>query len=269
MADEEIPHSPQVVKLDTKIAEYQRQIRSITLGRRIGFGVGVGLIVLSIAMIVVTVIAGSDSGWLYGAVLVPALTIVAWMTIGDLTEGSTDERARAREQLRLSQIKRSEFLAGKVPPSQTIRSRYRDSLPDLIGRLRRRADRYQRASTMLQSSVIIGSLASAAVTATFADSADGRLAAVGLSLIVGICASFSTTFRFREKGANLQSTATDIEREYRMSALSVGDYAEVSEEKRLQTLAERVEEIRQRHAEREGELSQPSDVQQSGAIELQ
>jgi hypothetical protein len=91
-----------------------------------------------------------------------------------------------------------------------------------------------------------------------------RIAAVSISLVVGIAASCSLTFRIRERGETLQKTATDIEREYRAAELRIGDYGDgIDDRLRFRKLVERVESLRDEQAARERALDQPPNLQQS------
>lgn len=266
MASDQLPLSPEVVKLDTQISDYQHQIRSITASRIGGFGFAAVLTVTGISLIVAAVTLRSD-GFQLAAIVVSAVALVSWLAVADVTSGSVEERRLLTERLRLVQIKRADYLAGKTHTSQTVRSRYREDIPDLVAKIRRRAATYQRLYVLMQSVVIVGALTSSAVTALFAGTPRGRLGAVFLTLLVGVCASGMNTFRIREKGENVQMSANAIEKEYRLCGLRLGEYSDLDEPSRLRLLAERVESVREAQAERERELNQPPAVRQATGME--
>ncbi|HEX2300984.1 MAG TPA: hypothetical protein VHH34_21160, partial [Pseudonocardiaceae bacterium] len=87
-----------------------------------------------------------------------------------------------------------------------------------------------------------------------------------ISLLVGVAASCSLTFRVRERGDTLQQTATDIEREYRAAELRIGDYADEPDDgRRFRKLVERIEGMRAEQAQKERALDQPPDPHQSSS----
>jgi hypothetical protein len=119
------------------------------------------------------------------------------------------------------------------------------------------------APSLLQLTIIVGSLSTSAVTA-LANTVDLKAIAVGISLAVGVAASCSLTFRLRERGEALQQTAMDIERQYRAAELQIGDYADEPDEKaRFRKLVERIEELRAEQSKKERALDQAPDLHQS------
>jgi hypothetical protein len=266
MPPEDLSLSPLVVRLDTEIARLRREIWNINIGIRVGAVIAIVLGVSEIAVIVTAIIKGG--GWVYGAMFLGFMLLIVG---GGVAEGLSETPAEKRaleQKLRLTQIKRTEFLAGKAELPTTLRSRYKEDLPDLIESYKRRANQYRRLYTSLQLVIIVGSLTASAVTAAFAASLEGRIGAVSLTLLVGIGASCSANFRPREKSQSISLTANAIEKEFRMSALGLGEYLDKDDATKLQILIERVEEIRAAQSDRERELDQPSDPQQSGSIDL-
>lgn len=138
--------------------------------------------------------------------------------------------------------------------------RYREAMPDLIARLRARANRTRSINNVTQAFVIVASLTASAVTGLFGEDAKVRIAIVAVTLAAAIASSMGSSFKLRERAAQLQKTADLIEIEFRAVELQIGDYGNcVSRKERLRKFVIKVEGLRGDHMARERQLDQPAD----------
>ncbi|SMC98925.1 hypothetical protein SAMN05661093_03609 [Kibdelosporangium aridum] len=87
-----------------------------------------------------------------------------------------------------------------------------------------------------------------------------RVAAVVNTLLVGLAATVSTYFKFKERSLNHQAFADTLETELRAAELRIGDYVGKSDDAVLEQLIARVESARAEHNLLERQLDQASEV---------
>ncbi len=142
-------------------------------------------------------------------------------------------------------------------------TRYKHALPNLIDSYRRRADRFRNWYICTQIVIII---LSATVTSLAGGWLDRYIALPWtvpvLSGVVSILTSVTLFFRFREKGANLQQTADEMDLEYTACSLGIGDYKGMDEREALTLLIERAEALRKEQQQRQQQLEQSSQAEQ-------
>lgn len=140
--------------------------------------------------------------------------------------------------------------------------RYRDELPEVISQYRDEANKYRRVHNRLQSVIIIGSVATSAITTASVSYEKVRWFAVAVSALVGLAAGFTGYFKYRERSFNLQQTADSIEREYESVLLRVGRYSNKGEAEAYMLFATVVEDLRDEQNKRQQQLDQPVEVRQ-------
>jgi hypothetical protein len=138
--------------------------------------------------------------------------------------------------------------------------RYRDDLPDVITGLKEEANRYRRWANYFQAVIIIGSVATSAITTASVSYQQVRWVAVGVSAVAGLAAGFIGYFKYRERSYHSQHSADSIEREYESVELRVGRYEGMSEKKAYASFCAYVEYLRDEQAKRQQQLDQPADV---------
>ncbi len=142
-------------------------------------------------------------------------------------------------------------------------TQYKRSLPNLIASYRKRADWHRGWYVWTQIFVII---LSATVTSLSGGWLDHYVALSWtipvLSGIVSILTSITLFFRLREKGANLQQTADEMDLEYTACSLGIGDYKGMDEREALTLLIERAEALRKEQQQRQQQLEQSSHAEQ-------
>lgn len=138
--------------------------------------------------------------------------------------------------------------------------RYRDDMPDVVSQYREEADRNRKVHNRLQSIVIIGSVATSAITTASVSYSQARWSAVGVSAAVGLAAGFMGYFKYHERAFSAQQAADAIEREYEAVVLRVGKYITREDKEAYALFAEVVESIRDEQNKRQQQLDQPVAV---------
>ncbi|WP_211590357.1 SLATT domain-containing protein [Microbispora sp. H11081] len=159
-------------------------------------------------------------------------------------------------------LKASE-LALSVKERRTI---YReDAVRDIKG-LRKESKYYRRIHNLMQSAVIVGSLATTTVSGLAVEQDNLRWASVASSFVVGIAAGFTGYFKFKERGFYLQQTADAIEQEWHAVELGIGRYKRIpKEEEQLAEFVEEVERLKSEQRKREQNLEQPPESRESAS----
>jgi Protein of unknown function (DUF4231) len=176
----------------------------------------------------------------------------------------------------LTRLEKYDIALRKTKTSQTVKGdegallaehkRYRDELPAVVATLRKEADRYRRWHNFFQGIIIIGSVATSAITTASVSYEQARWIAVGVSAVVGLSAGFTGYFKYRERSFNLQQTADSIEREYESVELRVGRYFNYkSEADAYKEFANFVENIRDEQSKRQQQLDQPTEAKREQA----
>lgn len=142
---------------------------------------------------------------------------------------------------------------------QQRRSAYKEESERDVTALRAASARYRRIHNLLQSVVIVGSLATTTVSSLSLGAFDIRWATVGFSVSVGLAAGFSGYFKFRERSYYLQVTADSIEQEWTAVELGIGRYRNLSESDALAEFVTEVHRLRTEQQKREQNLDQPSE----------
>jgi Protein of unknown function (DUF4231) len=256
--DLQLPPPPELAEIDESIERMRFELRRL---RRTWFlivgSIGLWVLVLTTFVVLGITVNGSFFAGVGGTFFVGLFTLIQ---VADELNDPRPAMYETRRDLERARAERREQLAGRAKRSAIPYARYKEHLPYLVESYRRRAGRYQRGYVLLQACVIVGSFSASAIVAASRDEA-GRIAAIVVSLTVSVAASFLLTFRLRERGDNLQSTANEIEREYRAAELRIGRYAEERDDRRrLLLLVERIEDLRFQQADVARQLEQPPDV---------
>jgi hypothetical protein len=262
---EVMPSPPEVYDLDHEIQDLEEEHRELLIRWRWSVGAaGMLISVIVLAVAVLVSVANADDYSLLGPICF--LSFIGVTFCVSYAIDNRLQRIGIRRELQRWKLARSKILTGRATRSAEPYARYKEHLPALAEHYKMRAQRYRRIFVALQLVIIIGSLSASAITALLV-SASTRYISVAVSLIVGIAASCSLTFRLRERGENLQQMGNDIECEYRAAELQIGDYSVGKDEKqRLRQLVERIETLRAEQAVKERNLEQPPDVQQSSTF---
>lgn len=261
---DQMPPPPEAAEVDQALQELDDEVAELRFRWRWAIAGVVAIALAEAGAITAAAVTGSQD-----LITLPAVGgVVAFIGGGLCIAYALDNRNNRigldRERRRL-EVERREVLAGRAKRSAAPYARYKEHLPFLAEHYKLRATRYRRIYVMLQLIVIVGSFSASAVTALITSS-DTKVLPVGITLLVGVAASCSLTFRLRERGETLQQTAMDIEREYRAAELRIGDYADDADDsRRFRRLVERVELMRAEQAQKERALDQPPDLQQSSS----
>ncbi|MFF2627859.1 DUF4231 domain-containing protein [Kitasatospora griseola] len=176
-------------------------------------------------------------------------------------EWESDEIATLELELELAVERKRLGVAGLALPSQTKRHLYLEAVPSLIEQYRVEQKHYRRIHNLLQSVLIIGSLATSTLAA-LGDSIPGnRWATVGVSFSVGIAAGFTGYFKFRERSFHLQQTADSIEEELVAVELKISRYKSIANDgDALADFTDRVESMKNEQRKRQQQLDQPTEA---------
>ncbi|WP_371476361.1 DUF4231 domain-containing protein [Kitasatospora sp. NBC_00315] len=234
---------------------------------------GIGILAGTVALCLAIALAGRVS-WpvlarLDGicAVLATAGGVLNWRVRTRVRRTAFSSRSvlegrqeRGREALR-------HFTASTYPELEVRHRYYRQDVFEFIRQYQAESLKYRRTHNWLQSVIIIGSL----LTTTIAALADAlpahRWTTVAVSLLVGLAASFTGYFKFRERSFYLQQTADAIEQELNAATFRVGDYAGLaSEAESLARLTDRVEAIRGEQRRRQQQLDQPTENHEAATV---
>ncbi|WP_230519713.1 DUF4231 domain-containing protein [Salinispora arenicola] len=143
---------------------------------------------------------------------------------------------------------------------QASRSKYWNEAWEYVEEARKGAAKNRRIHNTFQAVIILGSILVTSLTSAMAGSNPSNWITVVLSIMVTAAAGFSSYFKFRERGFNLQQTANSIEKESNSLDLRIRDYADdIDEDEAMRTYAERVEDLKEEQRNRELQLEQSPD----------
>jgi hypothetical protein len=196
----------------------------------------------------------------YNLFIGPILIVVGSVAIAYYYQ-MTDDRRPATLKLKLALLlERKQIQAADLQLSSRYRrSSYKDEIPEAISKLRKESNMYRRIHNVLQAVIIVGSLATSAVTGVSLDAGQFRLVALFTSLAVGIAAGFTGYYKFRERGFYLQQTADAIEQQYQAVELQIGRYRDLDPDEALAEFVSEVERLRAEQQQRAQNLDQPSE----------
>lgn len=261
-------------EIDDEIKNTRQQLKDVVRNRRLAFLACVAGAMVEAGFIILAVRGyrhPDTDFWVlfvfFGgiALLVGIVAVVAEAVFADADESEFFDIARAtvvKRRIELEQLaaERREILIGNVVGQAVVYARYREAMPELVARYRNQANRYRSSNNALQAFVIVASLITSAITGLFGTSAGVRTGIVGLTLAVAIASSTSTYFRLRERGAQFQKTADEIEIEFRSVELGINDYEGLKKQDALRLFVQKVEELRSEHMLRQRQLDQPADL---------
>lgn len=143
---------------------------------------------------------------------------------------------------------------------QASRSKYWNETWEYVEEARKGAAKNRRIHNTFQAIIILGSILVTSLTSAMAGSSPSNWITVLISIMVTAAAGFSSYFKFRERGFNLQQTANAIEKESNSLDLRIRDYADnMEEDEAMRTYAERVEDLKEEQRNRELQLEQSPD----------
>jgi hypothetical protein len=144
---------------------------------------------------------------------------------------------------------------------------YHSDVVTTIEEYRDHALKYRKIHNRFQTIIIVGSLATTAITTAAATSYSLlEIVAACFSFAVGISAGMTGYFKFRERSMNLQQAADELDLEYKGAELGIHAYRTLAnEEDRLLTFAERAESIKNEQRKREQQLEQPPESASASA----
>lgn len=147
-----------------------------------------------------------------------------------------------------------------------LHRKYREEAVTVIEDYRAIAKKYKRWHDWFQTIAIIGSVTTSAVTTASVYFPFFRVAAIVISLVVGITTGINGYYKFRERSFNLQQASDLIEREYHSVELRVGRYYNCANEAEAYRLfAQQVETIRDEQNKRQQQLEQPVETKKDDA----
>jgi hypothetical protein len=143
--------------------------------------------------------------------------------------------------------------------------RYRARVPEVINEFRAESRKHRRKYNVLQTVVMLGSIAAATLTAASVSLVDLRWIAAAVSLLVAACSAFAGFAKYRERGVSLQQAADSLEREYESVELRVGRYRRFDDERAAYAeFAHEVEALRAEQAKRQQQLGHEVSLTVSG-----
>ncbi len=146
---------------------------------------------------------------------------------------------------------------------QASRARYWTETWDYVEESRKGAAKNRRIHNLFQAIIILGSILVTSLTSAMASANPLEWITIALSIMVTASAGFSSYFKFRERGFNLQQTANAIEKESNSFELRIRDYAEnVEDDAAMRLYAERIEDLKEEQRNRELQLEQSPDRNQ-------
>ncbi|MFF8619236.1 DUF4231 domain-containing protein [Streptomyces sp. NPDC015350] len=260
-----------------KILELREDIRWAELRNRLmaGFGAGVFLMLLAIAIPTAITWQKYDLGPINTVLVILALVFAAGFTA---TVNLMKTRRHPRSPTMLSHEQTARYSVGEmqlllelalehrlmeaVPLDVPVRNRqhaYKDSIPEELDKLRRESRRYRRRHNFFQMFIIIGSIGNAGAQA-FSDTAQPlKSIIIGLTMVVAVAAGVSGYYKFRERSFNLQQTADSIEENTNAFHLGLAPYDSSDPAVNLGRLTDKVEKLRVEQRRREQQLDQPHE----------
>ncbi len=252
-------------EINKRVLEQEADVRRARLLLRLGY---LGLILgpatlVAIYVLAITVGRQRDIGpytGLPGFLAVGITALSAWSIYWHVFKADTSLRQLDLELQALQEERR--LKAGTVRLDQRARrSAYRVEVGSDLLAFRKNSRYYRRVHNALQSVVIIGSIASSALSGLSIELQQFRWATVLLTFVVGIAAGFIGYFKFRERSFYLQQTADAIEHEASSADLGIYRYADISndDDRVLQRFVEEVERLKVEQRKREQNLDQPHE----------
>ncbi len=154
---------------------------------------------------------------------------------------------------------------------------YEFDIPEIIQEYQDKSKRNRNIHNLFQWIIIIGSVivtsttGATIITETFGITVVFKWIAAVSSILVSIAAGATGYYKFRERSANLQETADDIEQEYKALKLRIGIYKDAwnkSKEEALSIFAETVERRIKEQKQRQRILEEPPDTKH-GQVQIQ
>lgn len=169
--------------------------------------------------------------------------------------------SKARLDLKIALERRRLHAASARLPASTRLHIYRADTPTTVDQFRDGQRRYRRIHNLLQSVIIVGSIATSTAAALGDSVPNDRWIVVGISFSVGIAAGFTGYFKFRERSFYMQQTADSIEEELTGIELKVGRYRDATDDLAAHMeFAERVESLKSEQRKRQQQLDQPTET---------
>lgn len=138
---------------------------------------------------------------------------------------------------------------------------YRDSAYDDIRTLREESSHYRRVNNILQTVLIVGSLAATGASAIIGQYPSVRWVTLGITFTVGMASGFMGYFKYKERSFYLQQTADSIESEWEALEAGVGRYKDTdgpnAEEKMLALFSDKIHRLKSEQKKRQQSLDQP------------
>lgn len=259
-----------------KILELREDIRWAELRNRlmVGFGAGVFLMLLAIAIPTAITWQKYDLGPINTVLVILALVFAAGFTLVSIMETRRHPRSPTMlsheqtprysvgEMQLLLELALEHRLMEAVPLDVPVRNRqhaYKDSIPEELDKLRRESRRYRRRHNFFQMFIIVGSIGNAGAQA-FSDTAQPlKSIIIGLTMVVAVAAGVSGYYKFRERSFNLQQTADSIEENTNAFHLGLAPYDSNDPAVNLGRLTDKVEKLRVEQRRREQQLDQPHE----------
>ncbi|MEU7996180.1 DUF4231 domain-containing protein [Micromonospora sp. NPDC049060] len=158
-------------------------------------------------------------------------------------------------------------VAGSQSRHQASRARYWSETWEYVEEARKGASKNRRIHNLFQAVIILGSILVTSLTSAMASANPLEWITIVLSIMVTASAGFSSYFKFRERGFNLQQTANAIEKESNSFDLRIRDYAEnVDHDAAMRLYAERIEDLKEEQRNRELQLEQSPDRNQQAHL---
>ncbi|MGW6421618.1 SLATT domain-containing protein [Nocardia sp. NPDC055053] len=248
-----------------RILDIQEDIRSTRIFRRWALSTWAitGLFVPTFALVNIALWGRVDLARTNVA-LIPIALVLLICTIGfrynaDSRNWTASYVSSRRLDLEIAQERRRLYAAKLSPSESTLRHLYREETPATVAELRSGQRYYRRVHNILQSLIIVGSLASSTIAGLAEIQGIQKTILVCVTFSVGLASGFTGYFKFRERGFYLQQTADSIEGELSSLQLGVAQYKHIQEpETALAEFAERVELLKSEQRKREQQLDQPS-----------
>jgi hypothetical protein len=173
---------------------------------------------------------------------------------------SMDRELRKLRARRRTGDRTTRAVDGIQSSHRASRARYWAETWEYVEESRKRASRNRRIHNLFQAVIILGSILVTSLTSVMAGANPLNWTTVVISIMVTAAAGFSSYFKFRERGFNLQQTANSIEKESMSFELRIHDYAEtIGYDEAMRLFAERIEDLKEEQRNKELQLEQSPD----------
>ncbi|MET2715719.1 DUF4231 domain-containing protein [Streptomyces harbinensis] len=197
---------------------------------------------------------------IYLVALFGSILLLVWIFKRIATKSAEiSELTSKRKKLRDSE--KSALMRLSTEAEKNILWNYHSDSALVVDEYRTAASKSRRVGNWFQGFVIVASVGVSLLTTASGQFPGLQWPAVVVSFLVAAATSLSGYFKFKERGANMQRAADDLEYEHTSAELGINSYRSLnSRAERLREFAERAEKIKLDQRKREQQLEQGPQI---------